>query len=119
MMDADAISEDFVPDADPDVAWIEVDGEAVLYHEGPRTVHVLNPTATMIWRCLDGSGDLRTIASDLAEIFEADPEAVSADVVRAVREMGRQGLLVGVRPDPGTVAAVRIDAVAESEFLDE
>ena len=119
MIQADAISETFVPDVDPDVAWIEVDGEVVLYHEGSKTLHVLNPTATMIWRCLDGSGDLTSIANDLAEIFEADPEAVSADVVSAVREMGRQGLLTGVEPDPEAVAANRIDAVAEPESLDE
>lgn len=118
MIEADAISETFVPNADPDVAWIEVEGEAVLYSESRRTVHVLNPTATMIWRCLDGSVDLRAIANDLAEIFEADPEAVITDVVGAVREMGRQGLIAGVKPDLGVVAASRIDAVAEPEPFD-
>lgn len=87
------------------VVGVELDGEAVLYHEELQTVCVLNPTATVVWNCLDGSSGLDRLCQDLADAFSVEAEALREDVLGIVREFGRQGLLEGVEPDPEEVAA--------------
>ncbi len=104
MIAPEEISGSFVPVVDPAVVAVELDGESVLYHESSRTVHVLNRTATVVWRCLDGRIALDELSADLAAVFSAPVEQVTSDVVAAVRELGRQGLLHDVEPDPERVA---------------
>lgn len=82
----------------PDVAWVELDGEVVVYDAAERTSYLLNATAGLIWRLLDGDDTLEGLADDLAEAFGADAAMVRADVVAAVADLGRQGLLDGVAP---------------------
>ena len=100
--DVDGIS---APNPHPAVVAVELDGEVVIYHEEAATVHVLNPTATIVWRCLDGSSGLNEICDDLAAVFEVDVERLRRDVIAVVRAFGRQGLLEGVEPDAQVVAA--------------
>lgn len=104
MISPEKITGSFVPVVDPAVVAVELDGESVLYHETAKTVHVLNMTATLIWRCLDGRTTLDTLSGELASVFAAPAEQVGGDVVTAVREFGRQGLLFEVESDPETVA---------------
>jgi hypothetical protein len=87
------------------VVGVELDGEAVLYQEAARTLHLLNQTATVIWNCLDGVSDLDSLADDLAAAFSADVQRVRDDVLEVVRQFGRQGLLKQVAPDPEVVAS--------------
>jgi hypothetical protein len=94
------------PSRSPEVAEAILDGEAVLYHERYRTVCVLNPSATVIWSHLDGSGDLATIASELASVFGVRQDVVLGDVLDAVRDLGRRGLLAGVEADARTIEAL-------------
>ena len=105
MMAADDIDGRFVPTHARAVAEVELDGEGVLYHEELQTVCVLNPTATVVWNCLDGSSDLETLCRALAEAFSVELETIRADVLAIVREFGRLGLLEEVEPDPEEVAA--------------
>lgn len=104
MMEARDIRGGFVATRAPAVAGVELDGEKVLYHEELRTVCVLNPTATVVWNCLDGSSDLDTLSADLAEVFSVEVTTIRRDVFAIVQEFGRQGLLAGVEPDPEAVA---------------
>lgn len=110
MIDPEAISMAFTPIPDSGVIGVEVDGEAVLYHEHALTVHALNPTATVIWNCLDGEVSVGELCDDLAAAFSIQVETLQGDVVEAVREFGRQGLLEGVLPDEQAVAANRLTA---------
>lgn len=83
----------FVPSPTDAVATVELDGEAVLYDEVTAAVHVLNPTATLVWSCLDGRSSLDEIAGDLATVFGADMASVSSEVLVLVRQLGAKGLL--------------------------
>ncbi|MGZ4801160.1 MAG: PqqD family peptide modification chaperone, partial [Acidimicrobiia bacterium] len=58
-----------VPQARPDVAVVTLDGEAVIHRRGQ--VHVLDPVATLVWRCADGEASVNEIAADLADAFAA------------------------------------------------
>ena len=51
----DDIDESFVPVPRSTVATAELDGEAVIFSEETQNMHVLNPTATIVWACFDGS----------------------------------------------------------------
>jgi hypothetical protein len=92
----------------PAVAEVQLDGEAVLYHEQLRTVCVLNPTATAIWSRLDAVARLDSIARDLADAFGADLEVVRRDVLSTVRDLGQRGVLADITPDPALVAELEL-----------
>jgi PqqD family protein of HPr-rel-A system len=75
------------------VEGVEVDGEIVLYDADSQQAHLLNPTASVIWDCLDGTVALGELASDLADEFGADPAEVGDQVVAIVRSFDELGLL--------------------------
>jgi hypothetical protein len=95
-VNADAIDTGFVARLADHAVLIELDGEAVLFDERTSAVHVLNPTATVIASCLDGTTDLAAVVGELAAAFSADTAAMQADVLDVARSLGRQGLLDGV-----------------------
>jgi hypothetical protein len=75
------------------VAWVEVDGEGVLYDELRQKVHVLSPTATLVWSGIDGRTSLERIARDLSESFGADVEVIRSDVLELARDLLERGLI--------------------------
>jgi hypothetical protein len=114
----------FVPQQRDEVASVEVDGEAVLYDERVGSLHVLNVTAALLWQCFDGTGSIDDIAADMADAFGTDPSVVRKDVLKITRQLGRQGLLAGVAPDPKLMPPVAHTVEAEPvtegpRFLDE
>jgi len=105
-----------VPVARSDVAGVEVDGEMVLYDDSQRRLHRLNPTAALVWQCLDGSASLREIAGDVAEAFSSDPQTVLADIVAVAGQFAEEGLLEGTERDAEEdSAAGRLDQATGSE----
>jgi hypothetical protein len=106
----DEIGPTFVAGAKVAVVGVELDGEAVLYHEVANTIHVLSPTATIVWNLLDGESDVASIVADLAEVFQVPSEQMLEDVLTAVRAFGRQGLLEGVEADADVIAASELRA---------
>lgn len=101
---AQAITSGFVAAPRPDLASAEIDGELVLYDDVTRLIHRLDRVATTLWLCLDGTSTLADIAADMADVYDADPARVLADVVSAARQLGSQGLLAGVAPDQEVAA---------------
>jgi hypothetical protein len=89
----------FVARRSTEVASVVLDGEAVLYDEWHRCIHVLNPTATVLWFLLDGADPLDELIADMADAYEEDPDVVRTDVLTTTRELGRLGLLEGVVPE--------------------
>lgn len=67
------------------------DGEAVLALEGE--LHLLNSVAALVWQCCDGESSAVEIAEDLAEVFGVEPESLTADVEKAIRDFEDAGLL--------------------------
>ncbi|MGH2784165.1 MAG: PqqD family peptide modification chaperone, partial [Actinomycetota bacterium] len=95
-IDPETIDPGFVAIGRSDVSIAEHDGETVLVDGTTGAVHLLNPTAAVVWRCLDGTGTIDEIVADIADVFERDPGGVRDDVLEVVRRFGRQGLLEGV-----------------------
>ena len=93
----------------PDVMWREEDeyrehayeglekgddvegvGTSVLYHDG--TMLSLNILATEIWKRCDGK-TLDEIVSELAGIFDVEPEVLKKDAAAFLEEMRGKGLI--------------------------
>ena len=67
-----------------DVAWALAGTEAVVFHPALRAAHVLDPTATLLWQCLDGKSPLAEIFADLADAFSVPPARVEADCLPVI-----------------------------------
>lgn len=100
-IDPEHITPDHAPRRREDVTSIDVEGEAVIYEPDHGGVHRLDRIATVLWSYLDGSVTVRELGEDVADVFEEQPSRVREDVLAYVRELGRQGLLQGVRREPG------------------
>jgi coenzyme PQQ synthesis protein D (PqqD) len=96
------IGRDFVALVPETIAWVDVDGEAVLYDEIRQQVHVLSATATLVWRGMDGKTSLDRIARDLSESFGTDLALVRSDVLDLARDLARKGLIAAARPRSGS-----------------
>jgi hypothetical protein len=90
------IDEEFIPRIRDSVAWVELDGEVVLYDEPTGTMHLLNTAAATIWMCCDGSTPLRCLISELSDVYDGDSALIGQDVIDLVQKLGGQGLLEGV-----------------------
>ena len=83
-----------VPHVPESVAWAEVDGETVLYDEVQKKVHVLSPTATLVWSGIDGRTSLQQIARDLSQSFGEALPVVSSDVLELACDLMERGLII-------------------------
>ena len=116
LLEPGAIGGGFVPQPRPDLAVAEFDGEVVLYDRRARQAHHLNATASVIWQCFDGEGNLDELIADLSEAYNLAPDVIGPDVTGLAQDMGRAGLLVGVR---GGEEAADLDADRELEAEEE
>jgi hypothetical protein len=107
MTERDELPSDFVARRNVGVAEVSIDDEIVLYHEELETVHVLNPSASLVWAALDGAVSIEKIASAFAERFEVERAVILADVTSIIGGFGRHGLLHHIPPDPDVVAAAK------------
>jgi PqqD family protein of HPr-rel-A system len=89
----DGTRADAVPRVADEIVWVEVDGETVVYDEREKQVHLLNPTASLVWSAIDGRASLAQIAGELSRAFGAEPAVVRSDVLELVGELTEIGLL--------------------------
>lgn len=81
----------------PDVEYVEVDGEAVVYDCASNALHLLDPIGTVLWSLLDGTTTLRTTSDELASAFDRPADAVLEDVLHFAAEMLRLDLVERAR----------------------
>lgn len=94
-MEPETIDADFSPARSEAVAWVELEGEVVVYHEGSNSTMVLNHTASTLWQVLDGTTSLATLAADFADVYDEPVATVEADVLALAHRMGEYGLFEG------------------------
>lgn len=73
-------------------SW-EVDDELILYDVQRHRTHVLNPSAALLWKHLDGSTSFDHLTRLFLEHFEASEAAVRTDVRTALTQFSRSGLI--------------------------
>lgn len=86
----------------PGLARRELHGETVIFDVAARSAHVLNPTAGLLWQCMDGEGTVSEIFADVAAAFEVPLAAIEHDFVPVLSDWKRDGLVI----ETGTVAVL-------------
>lgn len=83
------------PKAREDVVFRSLSKEWVLYDPRTQLLHVLNPTAAVVWSCCDGAGSIEDIAAEVCEALTEAPalDQVVAHVHEAVSRFLKEGLL--------------------------
>jgi hypothetical protein len=77
----------------PHVVVSELDGDISLYDSVGRDVHVLNATASDVWRLLDGEHTLDQIVELMARSYGVDPCDIRVHVARTVDVFTDLGVL--------------------------
>lgn len=90
---------DFAPALHRAVGSAVLDDEAILLDPATGASHLLDASATLVVRCLDGVSSLEEIAADISDVLGVDQGRVREDVLTLARTLGGLGLLDGVRRD--------------------
>jgi hypothetical protein len=78
----------------PGTAVKEIGSETLLYGAAEKAIHILNPTAQLIWELCDGEHTVEDIEQTLrASFFVADERDVTADIRRTLEVFVSKGLL--------------------------
>jgi coenzyme PQQ synthesis protein D (PqqD) len=120
-----AVSVPVIPDT---IAWAEVDGETVAYDEIHKKVHLLSPTATLIWSGIDGRTSFEQIARDLSRSFGMDLSLIRSDVEDLARDLQERGLIneagsggpaTSAPAVPTAARGLEDDSLAKVRFLED
>jgi hypothetical protein len=82
------------PRRNPEVAFREYDGEAVVVLPSGAEINVLNPAGGLIFRLLDGTRTVAELADTVCEEFEVSREQAEEDVRAFLEELQGHRLLV-------------------------
>jgi hypothetical protein len=70
-----------------------VEGETVVLDRQKGLIHQFNQTASYIWDRCNGKLTALEIASQLAEVFDVDPQTAGKDVAAIVEQLHKLNLL--------------------------
>ncbi len=82
-----------MPKVRDDLTVVELDGEAVVYDEVTTELHILNPTATILFGLCDGSSTIEDISAEIAEAFGVPAGEVQSQVDGFLADMRSADLL--------------------------
>ena len=72
-----------------------IEGEAVILNGEAGVLHRLNPTASFIWECCDGTSSVDDIVARLAKAYDVDLTTCQNDVSEIVLKLESLNLLTG------------------------
>ena len=78
------------------MSWTDAGGELVIFDRVRGSYHALNGPASAIWRALGDGGSADVVVERLAGRFEADRDAIAADVAAFLSSALAGGLIVEV-----------------------
>ncbi|MFC1679173.1 PqqD family protein [Elusimicrobiota bacterium] len=81
-----------------DVAWHEIQGEAVVLSPEDWSVNVLNETASRIWELFESPRSVDDVVAALTEEYDVDDDTARKEVEAFAEELGKRGLLVPADP---------------------
>jgi hypothetical protein len=79
---------------DRDVAWRELDEEALLLAPNGRAIHNLNATGTFIWNLIDGQKTIGDIIQAACEEFSIEYEQAQREIIEFINELKEKSLVV-------------------------
>jgi hypothetical protein len=81
------------PKRRPDVEWVTLDGEAVLYDPTANVLHRLNAGAVAVWAACDGTASMDGITKAIVDAYSGPPGEIGRDVPAFIARFRRLGLL--------------------------
>ena len=84
--------------ASPELEWVEIDGECIVWSHRSQQLHRLDRVASVIFQLCDGQSTVADTVDDLAHSFGVDRQRVDADVADCVRFLLDAGLVTTHRP---------------------
>ena len=97
---APKVGEEFVPERAQFAAFVELDGQTVVYDERHDELHLLDEVATVVWACCDGSGTVAAIVDDLSAAFGEERTRVDEDVCALLTKLVTAGIVVDALEKP-------------------
>jgi len=88
---ADDLDGRFVARRAPGMATVDADPEALLLHEPTGYFHLLNPSAALVWDCVDGVTSASAIAAEIGAVTGAPFERVLRDTLALLSELRDAG----------------------------
>jgi hypothetical protein len=85
--------EDFRPHRLEEIMVYEVEEELSLYDPRAEVVHILNPTAAVIWGMCDGSRRVQDISSQITEAYNLSLAVAKPDVQETITKFLEAGLI--------------------------
>jgi nucleoside-diphosphate-sugar epimerase len=82
------------------LAFVEVDGEIVVYDAREGKLRFLNHAAATVFSLCDGSATIGELAQEIADAYEESPETIEPIVRSAIRQLRKENLLVPPSPGP-------------------
>jgi hypothetical protein len=95
-IDPESVDGSFVPRRDAAVQVAHLDGEAILV-DRLHGLHVLNPTASLLWVCFDGDVTLAELADEIATEMRVSSDVVLTDAIRVAQDFVVRGMLDDAR----------------------
>jgi len=83
------------PKVRDDLAVVEIEGEAVVYDDRRVDLTHLNPAATVVFNLCDGTGTVKEMSADIAEVFRVPKDQVERQVRSVLRQFKQSGYLEG------------------------
>ncbi len=77
-----------------DVAWAPIDREVVVWHPAHGASFALDPTAALLWQCLDGESTVGEVLADIADVVGVPLADITADCLPVVASWLEAGIAV-------------------------
>jgi len=88
-----AIGGEPLPQRRSDIIYRTIEGETVILNRNEGRLHQLNPTASFIWNCCDGTSKIDEIVDRLANAYEIDFVTGRKDVEEVLSKLRSLNLL--------------------------
>jgi hypothetical protein len=76
-----------------DLNYRTINGETLILNREEKRLHQLNPTASFIWDCCDGSANIAAIIDRLTRAYEVDASTARKDVEKVLSNLRSSSLL--------------------------
>lgn len=80
------------------VAWLPIDDQVVVHRPGARRGYALDPSASILWRCLDGDSTIGDVLADVADVAGVPLAVVTADSLPVVQSWLAAGIAMVLDP---------------------
>lgn len=75
------------------LAWVEVEGEVVIYDEESGHLHLLDTMGALVWQLLDGQAPLALLADEIGEALSHDRDVIENDLVGLTMDLLQRFLI--------------------------